>query len=140
MQLANHEHVGAGIEQTEVIDKEGNMGKIVIGVTVCLLAVLCTSVYAHPPSDITITFDSATKMLKAVITHPVSNPDKHYINMVDIAINGKEIIGHVISRQDNGSTQTVSYLIPDAKKEDILSVEGYCSISGKLTRQITVEK
>lgn len=94
--------------------------------------------YAHPPSDINITFKPANKMLRAVITHEVSNPQNHFIKKVDVGVNGKEIISHEISRQDNNSTQTVSYLIPDAKKGDALSVEAYCSISGSLEKVIKV--
>ena len=97
-----------------------------------------SKVYAHPPSDIKITFDPATKMLHAVIFHNTSNPVNHYIKKVDVGLNGKEIIEHQISKEDNNETQTVSYLIPDAKEGDVLSVEGYCSISGKLKKEITV--
>lgn len=95
--------------------------------------------YAHPPSDIKINFDPQTKMLKAVITHNTSTPLSHYIRKVDIGLNGKEIIEHTISRQDNAETQTISYLIPDAKSGDIISVEGYCSVSGKLKKGVTVK-
>lgn len=96
-------------------------------------------VYAHPPSDIKIIFDPNTKMLQAVIIHNTSSPISHYIKKVDVGLNGKEIIEHSISREDNNETQTVSYLIPDVKDGDILSVEGYCSISGKLKKEITVK-
>ncbi len=98
--------------------------------------VLSTVAYAHPPSDIKITFDPQTKILNAVIIHNVSNPSAHYIKKVDVVLNGKEIIEQSISRQDNFNTQTVSYLIPDAKEADLFSVEGYCSISGKLEKQL----
>lgn len=94
--------------------------------------------YAHPPSGIIITFDPKTRILNAVIMHEVSNPANHFINRVDIALNGKEIIEHTLSRQDNNVSQTVAYLIPDAKTGDILSVEAYCSISGKLKKEIIV--
>jgi hypothetical protein len=94
------------------------------------------SSYAHPPSDIIITFDAKTKILNAVIMHKVSNPENHFIKKIDTALNGQEIIEHKISRQDNNVSQTVSYLIPDAKTGDILSVEAYCSISGKLQKEI----
>lgn len=94
--------------------------------------------YAHPPSDIEITFDNSSKTLKAVIMHKVSNPKIHYIKRADVALNGKKIIAHKISEQDNHATQTVAYLIPDAKPEDTLSVEAYCSISGKLKKEMTL--
>ncbi len=109
-------------------------------VPILMLAMLalCSSAFAHPPSDIIITYDNATKMLKAVIMHNVSNVEKHYIKKVDVGLNGKEILTQEISRQDNNTDQTVSYLIPDAKPGDTLSVEGYCSISGKLEKEIKV--
>jgi hypothetical protein len=98
--------------------------------------VLSAVAYAHPPSDIKISFDPKTKILNAVIIHNVSNPAKHYIKKVDVSINGKEIIEQSISKQDNFDSQTVNYLIPDAKNGDVFSVEGYCSISGKLEKEL----
>lgn len=94
--------------------------------------------FAHPPSDINISYDLVTKTLKAVITHNVSNPQKHFISKVEVGLNGKDIIVHQLSRQDNNNTQTVSYLIPDVKAGDKLSLEAHCSISGELKKQVTV--
>jgi len=96
------------------------------------------AVYAHPPQDIKISYDAKSRLLTAVIDHVVSNPLNHYISKVDVAVNGKEVVEHQISRQDNGQTQTVVYLIPDAKAGDMVSVEGYCSISGKLAKDIKI--
>ena len=101
-----------------------------------VLILLSAAAYAHPPSDIKITFDPETKMLDAVILHGVSNPSKHYIKEVDVFLNGKEIIQQSISQQDNFDSQRVSFFIPDAKIGDVFSVEGYCSISGKLKKQL----
>lgn len=92
--------------------------------------------YAHPPQDIIINYDPVKKVLKAVIIHNVSDPAKHYIKKVDVAINGKEVIEHRISRQDNFDNQTVSYVMPDAAWGDVLSVEAYCSMSGVLKKEI----
>jgi hypothetical protein len=105
---------------------------------VLFLTALGMNAYAHPPSDIQITFDPATKMLEAVIMHDVKDPTKHFIKKVDVGLNGQEIIGHAISREDNNVSQTVKYLIPDAKAGDVLSVEGYCNLSGKLEKELNV--
>jgi hypothetical protein len=111
-----------------------------MSLAVCFIFLFAAStVYAHPPSDIKITFDQAAKILTAVIVHNTSNPAGHFINKVDVGLNGTEIIEQNISRQDNNVEQTVSYLIPDAKDGDVLSVEGYCNMSGKLQKQITVK-
>ena len=107
-----------------------------------LILSFCVSsaAYAHPPSDIKITYDSKTKILTALIMHNVSDAKRHYINKVDVSLNGKEIISQAISRQDNNINQKVSYIIPDAKAGDKISVEGYCSISGKLAKEIISPK
>jgi len=95
---------------------------------------------AHPPTDIVISYDPTAKILKAVIYHNVANPEKHFIKKVDVSLNSKEIISQAISRQDNLATQTVSYLIPDVKLGDTLSVEAYCNIIGKLEKEIQAGK
>lgn len=105
-----------------------------------LFSSLSSTAYAHPPANITITYNPATKVLRAVIAHNVADPRTHYIKEVDIALNGREIIEHNLSRQDNNATQTVSYLIPDAKIGDIISLEAYCNISGKLKKEIKISK
>ncbi|MDD5006298.1 MAG: hypothetical protein PHS93_07395 [Candidatus Omnitrophica bacterium] len=114
------------------------MRRLSLFIVFCFFVLFCSTAYAHPPSDITITFDPASKILKAVITHQVVNPQNHFIKKVDVGLNDKEIISQEISRQDNNTTQTVSYLIPDAKEGDVLSVEAYCSISGALKKEIKV--
>jgi hypothetical protein len=114
------------------------MKKSTLFLLLVFIFTISANVYAHPPQDITITYDPATKILKAVITHHVSNPTSHYINKVAIGLNGKDIVEQAISQQDNNDTQTVSYLIPDAKAGDTFSVEAYCSISGKLKKEIKV--
>ena len=114
------------------------MKKMVLFFTFSILLFFASSAFAHPPSDIKITFDPASKILTAIILHNVSNPSDHYIKKVDVGRNGKEIVEHQISCQDNNESQAVQYLIPDAKNGDAISVEGYCSISGKLEKEITV--
>jgi hypothetical protein len=115
------------------------MKRIVLFLMMLIFAGAVSNAYAHPPSDIKITFDAKTKILQAVIMHNTSNPLNHYIKKVDVGLSGKEIIKHEISREDNSESQTVKYLIPDVKDGDVLSVEGYCSISGKLEKELIVK-
>jgi len=113
--------------------------KKIIAVLVLSLFV-CSLAYAHPPSDIKLTYAPKTKILTAIIMHNVKDVKKHLINKVDVSINGREVISHAISQQDNLMTQTVSYLLPDAKPGDALSVEAYCNLSGKLLKEIKTPK
>ena len=109
-----------------------------IFVITCFLVLVSSIVYAHPPSDIIVTFNPKTKILNAVIMHNVSNPENHFIKKVDIALNATVVIEHKLSRQDNNVSQTVTYLIPDTKTGDMISVEAYCSISGKSKKEIKI--
>ena len=115
------------------------MKKKILFIFLFICLVFTSLAYAHPPKDIEISYDPATKMLTAMIIHDTSNPLGHYIKKVDVGLNDQEIIQQVISKQDNFNSQRVSYFIPDAKAGDKLSVEGYCSISGKLEKEITVK-
>jgi len=116
------------------------MKRMTIFFILCIFVSVCSIAYAHPPSDIIITFDKNTKVVSAVIKHAVSNPVNHFVKKVDISLNGKEIIEHNINRQENNQTEGVSYRIPDAKEGDIIGVEAYCSISGKLKKEIKMSK
>lgn len=112
------------------------MKKIIL--TLCGVLVMSTVALAHPPSDIKIQFDPATKTLTAIITHRVSNTNSHYISKVDIGLNGKEIQMLPFTKQETKKSQTVKIVLPQVKKGDTLSVEGYCNLSGKLEKEIKV--
>jgi len=97
-----------------------------------------TSAYANPPRSIDIKYDQATKTVAAIINHPVINPEKHYIKKVDIGLNGKEIKELTFQRQETRASQTITYVIPEAKAGDVISVEGYCSLIGKSEEKLKI--
>ncbi|HNX68057.1 MAG TPA: hypothetical protein PLL75_05655 [Candidatus Omnitrophota bacterium] len=105
----------------------------------CALLLISTQVFAHPPSAIKIQFDAKTNTVTAIITHRVSNPATHYIDKVDLGLNGKEVKSLSFKKQDNNRTLTVTAVVPEAKAGDSLSVEAYCNLSGKLEKDIKVK-
>ncbi len=115
------------------------MRKIVLLVLICAFIAVCTDVYAHPPSDIKIEYSRESRMMTVIVTHPVNNPEKHFINKIEVLLNGKEIIEHKISKQDNEKYQFSGYMVTDAKPGDVITVEAYCSVSGKLRKEIKVK-
>ena len=112
------------------------MKKIVL--LLCGLLVASAAAFAHPPSDIMIQFNEKTKTMTAVIEHRVSNPLTHYIYKVDIGLNGKEINSLRFKKQATNREQFATMPLPGVKKGDVLSVEGYCNLSGKLKKEIKV--
>lgn len=114
------------------------MKKIVLLLIGCALFTFSARASAHPPSDIKIAFDKSSGTLKAVIDHPVSNRMTHHIKKVDIGLNGQEIRTLTFTEQAQKKTQPIEVLLPEVKAGDTLSVEAYCSISGRLEKKIKV--
>ncbi|MFH1854556.1 MAG: hypothetical protein ABH815_04515 [Candidatus Omnitrophota bacterium] len=116
------------------------MKRLILSCVLCLLILTATQAYAHPPTDIKTEYNLKTRILTAIITHPVADMAKHHVGKVDISLNGAEIIEHKIIKQDTNTTQFVVYMVPDAKVGDIISVEAYCNINGKLRKDIKVSE
>ncbi len=111
--------------------------RIAVIFTLCLILFVSLA-YAHSPSDIALNYDPNAKMLTAIIHHEVGNPKNHYISRVDIKVNGAEAAGLDFSEQDNSSIKQVTYQLENINPGDVISVEAYCSKSGKLEKQIKV--
>src|SRR5512136_1034787 len=53
--------------------------------------VIMTPVTAHPPSDMSVSYQEISRTLVVTITHPVPNPQSHYIREVHVTINGRTV-------------------------------------------------
>ena len=92
---------------------------------------------ATPPTDIVLAYDNATGQLSATITHPVPNPDAHYIRNVLVQLNGRTVINADYTSQPTKDTFTYTYPI-QAQPGDTISVTATCSLFGSLTKSMTV--
>jgi len=91
---------------------------------------------AHPPSAVNATYITATRVLHLVIVHPVSNPETHYIEKVEVFRNDQLIIEQIITRQDNENEQYLCFRLPDIDNADTIRVKAHCSISGSYDTEI----
>jgi hypothetical protein len=92
-------------------------------------------VSAHPPSDMTLTYNELSKDLQVTITHMVPNPQEHYIKEVTVTINGKIVNDSFSTSQPAPGTFTYTYPI-DTKPGDEIAVTATCILAGSLTRQL----
>lgn len=106
--------------------------KIGTGLALVLVLVVFSGVaVAHPPSNITLTFDMETQVLRVAIPHGVSNPKgDHYIDKVVVSLNGKEVITQLIGSQSSPQEQVVLYQLIDAKAGDTIEVYAKCNKFG----------
>jgi hypothetical protein len=110
-------------------------GKIPV---LALLAVVCfliLPVMAHPPSDMSVSYNEISHTLAVTITHQVPNPQTHYIREVLVTINGKTVNDTFYTSQPAPDTLTYMYPI-DTKTGDEIVVTASCVLSGSLTRTL----
>ena len=72
---------------------------------------LVPSASANPPSDMSISYNEISKDLRVTITHPVPNPQEHYIKEVIVTINGKVVTDSRYTSQPARDTFTYTYPI-----------------------------
>ncbi|MDP8298742.1 MAG: hypothetical protein P9L88_02390 [Candidatus Tantalella remota] len=113
--------------------------KKILSIMLIASLVFTFSAYAHAPSDIDLSYNPVTEVLKVKISHPVLDIDKHYIAEVNVSVDGNKVINHKIAIQDNTDSQTLSYTLPGVSRGDRIEVEASCSIGGVRTKLLEIE-
>jgi hypothetical protein len=103
--------------------------------TVAVLAAI-SGTWAHPASAVRLEFDPVSRVLTVTAAHDTKKPAEHYIQSVSVRLNGKEIVKQEFASQENGSAQTASYKIIDAKPGDAIDVTTVCNVFGKKKESI----
>ncbi len=103
-----------------------------------LIVLVAVPLFAHPPKNVTLEYDSDTKVLAAVIDHSVNNTSKHYVHKVVVEVNGKKRVEQTFMRQMDGEQHEVMYKIVDVDEGDKITVTGYCNISGKKKSELII--
>ena len=105
------------------------MRKVILAIF-CFILITQIS-YAHAPSKIETSFDYHTGTISAIITHPVDDPESHFIQKVRILINDELLLEDTFTRQDNKENHTISYVInAELREGDKIRVEAYCNKGG----------
>ena len=96
-------------------------------------------IMAHPASTIDAKFDSKESILKVTMQHESKDITKHYIENIEILVNGKKAVTQLFLSQTDGKEQVAQYKIIDAKKGSEIKVSGECNKGGTKTVTIKVE-
>ena len=102
-----------------------------------ILTLITINGKAHNPSNMSLSYNSNTDVLSVTITHNVADPNSHYIESVEIKLNGSTIINQPYSSQPSTSTFTYQYNITAGVGAPI-QVTATCNQVGSITRSITV--
>jgi hypothetical protein len=74
--------------------------------------------------------------LMVTITHPVPDPQVHYIKQVQVKVNDKVVNSSHYTSQPSPGTFTCTYPLPASKTQDEIYVTAGCVPSGSLGRQM----
>lgn len=99
--------------------------------------VFCVVAQAHPPKDVILHYDVSSRTLAIKVLHTSSDPNRHYIDRIKIAVNGNVIIEKTPNRQNNTELK-LEVLIPHAKTGDRVQATAFCNRGGELTKEIVV--
>ncbi len=106
---------------------------------IVIVLLTAQTVSAHPPTNVHLSYDKYTKMLKIKISHAVTDPRSHYIEEVTVAVNGDIVLRHTLKMQDTDSSQFLQYTLPDVKPRDRIRVHAHCSSFGKKFKEMTIK-
>ena len=99
------------------------------------LTIVGIDVRAHPPSDMTLEFDSDTNTLTVTITHVVGDNTSHFVESVVISVNGTVDQTHQYQNQTNLTTFVYIYTVVTDVGSTI-RVVATCNQVGSITRTL----
>lgn len=105
---------------------------------IIVMTVALGALMAHPAGNVKPTFDKGSSLLSVSFAHKVRDAADHFINHVEIKVNGKDAIVHKLSLQESLEGGTLIYKLPALKKGDKINVLTKCNKGGDKSSTITV--
>ena len=113
--------------------------KWVVGQVVFLLFLCTRPLFAHPPTDMKLAYDTKKSLLHIEMTHVTSNMNKHYIRRIEIFKNGNKEKSMTIVKQatPSGHTEDVAFT---AVSGDTIFVEAFSTGGGTGQATLVIPK
>lgn len=102
-----------------------------------LFALIVAPTRAHTPTDMTLNYDYDNQLLTVTVIHSVSDVNTHYIERIIINKNGQFEMDRNYTSQASTSSMSDTFNF-NAVNNDVLQVTAICSVTGQITRQVTV--
>ncbi|TXT58198.1 MAG: conserved exported protein of unknown function [Promethearchaeota archaeon] len=103
----------------------------------CTISISTNEALANPPSITDMNYDSSTNTLSVSFSHIVDNPSSHYIESVEIKVNGEGVLTKTYTSQP-GNSFTYEYTI-EANSGDTIEIIAICIISGQDSDTLNIE-
>ena len=113
------------------------MRKILIILCLGIMSLPASPLCAHPPEKVILSYDQDTHALTAEVVHPVFDPSRHYVDRIEVFLNGKKILEKEPARQNSTSVSEV-YPLTDVKSGDSVKLIAFCNKGGDQSGQIQI--
>ncbi|MBN1615116.1 MAG: hypothetical protein JW950_11670 [Deltaproteobacteria bacterium] len=111
---------------------------VCIGALFCIIALPGVAA-AHPPKEVALSYDPPSGNLQVKIVHSSPFPNNHYIERVEIRVNGK--VQNVLDYQNQPDKPSFAYTYRiKAAAGDTLEAKVICNIYGSKTGRLTIPK
>ena len=108
---------------------------IVLFLTVFSLSFILNSIsFAHSPERIELKFMNS--FLKIKVYHNVGNTKTHYVEYINVYINGRWVAKQRFFSQQYDKYQEATFNLPDLKAKDVLLVIAHCNRKGRIDKSI----
>ena len=113
-----------------------------IGLFFCLVVgvmlMMQVSVCAHPPSNVSMTYDKVSGVLTIIVDHNSTDLSLHNIIRLEIVINEghpEDIVAYNWDETEDGVVATYNISVVDG---DWIYAEAFCSVDGRLAGELLV--
>ena len=104
---------------------------------ITLLTIIFVPTRAHTPSNMTLSYDYDNQILTVTVIHSVADVNTHYIEQIIINKNSQFAMDRNYTSQASTSSMSDTFNVA-AADNDVFQVTAICSVSGQITRQLTV--
>lgn len=111
------------------------MKKIIFFLTAAFLLIL--PAWAHPPTDLKLSYDLTAQTLRMEMVHTTNNMREHHIRRVEISKNGGEPTAITVVKQAAPSSHVEELVFP-ASPKDTIRVEVFSKEGGTASAEITI--
>jgi len=115
------------------------MRKTKLALIVALLMMIPNAVNAHPPSDLTLSYDLEKQTLYIKMRHTTHDPREDYIRKMEVSVNGQEPILKHYTIQLNTLEFSENVSIP-AKEGDSIRIKAFSKEGGSSEATMLVPK
>lgn len=101
-----------------------------------LMALTTLFVNADPAKKVTLTYKSGKLLI--IADHPVKDVNSHYIDLITITIDGKDVKEIKLTKQSSNLAETLEVDLPGIKPGSTIQVKTRCNQFGNKSAKLKV--